>query len=713
MNVTRLVWTTMAAAILSACGGGGGGNVGGGGGSGGPPAQPIPEGTTVTLALLETTDLQASVMSYNYYTMAEDPNLGMERTSTLVNQVRAENPNTVLLDNGDNLRGSLMGDLQTLAAPVGCDGTMAVHKVMNAMKYDAGGFGDHEFNFGLSLISQITNTDLKILEIRKPVGPCGAPNFPLVLSNVTGVTLGRSILPPYALLARDFSATTPDGGKLNVTVNIGVMSFVPPTIMTWDQSKLEGKIVVGGVREAARKYIPELRGKGADLVVALSHGGLDTSAYSPTMENGSYHLAGTGIDALMIGHTQQIFPQARERGGPALDPSFATYPASAGIDPVKGFVNGVPTVMAQAAGRRLGIIKMTLIYTDGRWVVQPAKTTVEARGIKYADGVTPVAADPAIAPLVAAEHAAAKGLTEQSLAVGADFGSQAYFALAGEVGATQLVNQAQVDYVKQVIAVSGDATIAGYKDLPVLSASRLFKAGAKGPADYLDVPAGDLLVRNVGDLYPNGDDTIHALKISGADLKAWLETVAGQYGRIDPTLETEQDLVPSFDLVRNYDVFYAEGQALSYRIDVTRPVGDRIVDLAYAGKPVLDGDKFIVATSSYRAEGGGGFPGLDGSRTVFRSLDSVQTLLRNFLVAQGTAIGVVTASPRNWSFVPVSTAGPVILRSAPGHLDLAAGAGVITAEGEPDANGYGRYTVELGPPPAAERSRWHRRGKTR
>jgi 2',3'-cyclic-nucleotide 2'-phosphodiesterase/3'-nucleotidase len=700
MKVNRLIWTATAAAVLTACGGGG---------SGGKDAnaeRAIPEGTTVTLALLETTDLQASVMSYNYYTMAEDPNLGMERTSTLVNQVRAENPNTVLLDNGDNLRGSLMGDLQTLVAPVGCDGTMAVHKAMNAMKYDAGGFGDHEFNFGLSLISQITNTDLKIIDIRKPTGPCGAPAFPLVLSNVNGVTLGRAILPPYVLLPRDFAATAPDGGKLSVKVNIGVMSFVPPTMMEWDKSKLEGKIVVGGVQEAARKYIPELRSKGADLVVALSHGGLDTSAYSPKMENGSYHLAGTGIDALMIGHSQLIFPQARERGGPALDPSFAALPASAGVDAVNGFVKGVPTVMAQSAGRRLGIIKLTLMYNGGKWVVQPAKTTVEARGFKYADGVTPVAADPAIAPLVATEHAAAKALTEQSLAVTADFASQAYFALAGDVGATQLVNQAQADYARQVIAASGDATIAGYKDLPLLSASRLFRAGGKGPQDYLDLPAGDLLVRNVGDLYPNGEDIVQVLKISGAELKSWLETVAGQYGRIDPTLETEQDLVPSFAGLQDYDVFYAADDALSYGIDVTQPAGGRIVDLRHQGKPVLNGDSFLVATSSYRAAG------LAGGKTVFSSLDSVQTILRNYLVAQGVATGHVVTGPGNWRFVPVRMAGPLILRSAPGHLDLAGGLGVITAEGGTDAKGYGRYTVELGTP-AEERTQRRQRSKPR
>eukprot|EP01030_Chromulinospumella_sphaerica_P020945 gene20945-20870_t len=84
-----------------------------------------PEGTTVTLALLETTDLHANVMSYNYYSLAEDTSLGMERTATLVAAARAENPNNLLLDDGDVIQGTLLGDLQAVTKPVSCSETMA------------------------------------------------------------------------------------------------------------------------------------------------------------------------------------------------------------------------------------------------------------------------------------------------------------------------------------------------------------------------------------------------------------------------------------------------------------------------------------------------------------------------------------------------------------------------------------------------------------
>ncbi len=694
MKINMVMLAALAAAGLVGCGGSS------------TPA--VPEGTTVTLALMETTDVHANVMSYNYYALAVDTTLGLERTSTLVQAARAENPNNVLLDNGDVIQGTLLGDLQAVNQPIACSDTMAVHKVMNAMKYDGGGFGNHEFNYGLPLLSQITNTDFGVSGVTKPAGTCGSPNFPLVLSNVTSVSSQKPIVQPYSLLARTFSATKPDGSKLDVTMNIGIMSFVPPQILEWDQKNLAGKVAVTGVQEAAKQYVPELRSKGADLVVALSHGGLDTSAYSPKMENGSYHLSTTGIDALLIGHSHLIFPKGKESGAAALDPSFASIPASANVDAINGFVNGVPTVMAQSWGRRLGIIKMTLVYTSGKWVVQPAKTTVESRGFKYTDGTTIVAADPAIAPLVATEHAATLAYAKQPLGVSSDFEMSAYFALAGDVSAIELVNQAQLDYVKKFIANSSDATIASYKNIPVISCSAPFKAGRNGPSDFTDVAPGasaaapvGLQVRNPGDLYLYSNNNLQAVKIKGSDLKAWLETAAKQFGQIDPTKTSEQDLVPSYGTIYNYDVFYAENNALTYQIDVTKPVGNRIVGLTYLGKAVADSDDFIVATNDYRAGGGGAVPGIDGSKTIIKSPDANQAVVSNYLIAQGAASGKVTlannGSAKSWSFVPVTTAGPVILRSAPGHLALAQGNGVknITAEGSLDASGFAKYTLDL------------------
>jgi len=676
-------------------------------GSSSTPVPQIPEGTTLKVALLETTDLHQNVLSYDYYGLKPDTTLGLERTSTLISGARTENPNNVLLDDGDVIQGTLLGDYQAVASPVPCSGTMAIHKVMNALKYDGGGIGNHEFNYGLNFLGQITNTNFGIAGVTAP-NNCGAPSFPVVLANVVNSTTQAPIFNPYSIIPKKFSATAPDGTSINVTLNVGIMGFVPPQVMDWDQKNLAGKVSVNGVVETATKYVPEMRSKGADLVVALSHGGLDASPYSPKMENGSLYLSTVpGIDALMLGHSHLIFPLQKEAPvDPTkpfkIDASLANLP---GVDTVKGLVNGIPAVMAQSWGRRLGIIQMVLKYQGGKWVVQKDQTNVEARGFTYTDGKTNVAADPSIAPLVDTEHKATMAYAAQPLGTTTDFEMSAYFALVGDVSAIQIVNQAQINYVQNFINSSTDPTIVSYKSIPVISCSAPFKAGRNGPTDFTDVaptatPANPfgLQVRNPGDLYLYGNNNLQAVKIQGSDLINWLEKSASQFAQINPALTTEQDLVPSYSTIYNYDVFYATNNALQYQIDVTKPVGSRIVSLTYQGKPVAPTDNFIVATNDYRAAGGGSFPGIDGSKTIIKSPDANQAVVSKYVSSLGKMTLAANGSGQSWSFVKTVTQGPVILRSVTGKLPVAKNAGltrVIAEASALDPNGYAKYQIDL------------------
>ena len=655
------------------------------------------------IALLSTTDLHQNILGYNYYALAADTTLGMDRTATLITNARAENPNNVLLDSGDNIQGTLLGDFQAGAQPILCSATLAIHKVMNALKFDGGSLGNHEFNYGLPFLSQVLNSDFGVAGVSKS-GNCGAPTFSTVVSNVNSVASQQPILKPWAIVPKTFVATAPNGQSLNVNFKVGILGFVPPQVMEWDQKNLAGKVYVNGVVESATKYVPEARAQGADIVVAISHGGLDASDYSPKMENGSFHLAKVaGIDALLAGHSHLIFPRGKEVGAPALDSSLAALPAGS-VDGVNGFVNGVPTVMAQSWGRRLGIIKMSLVYSGGKWVVQKDQTNVESRGFKYTDGVTPVAADPAVASLIATEHAATIAYARQPLGVSTDFQMSAYFALVGDVSAIQIVNQAQIDYVRNFINTSTDATLASYKGIPVISCSAPFKAGRNGATDFTDVaPMASvstqvaLQVRNPGDLYLFSNNNIQAVKIKGSDLKNWLETAAGQFAQIDPASAAEQDLVPSYATIFNYDVFYAEGNALKYQIDVTKPKGSRIVGLTYAGAAVTPDADFIVATNDYRAGGGGSFPGINGSKTIIKSPDANQAVVASYLAKQPSVTRAANGSGTSWSFVKVATAGPVVLRSTPGKLAVAQSVGLknVLSQGDTDSSGYAKYRIDL------------------
>ncbi|MEI9982228.1 MAG: 5'-nucleotidase C-terminal domain-containing protein [Aliidongia sp.] len=121
-----------------------------------------------------------------------------------------------------------------------------------------------------------------------------------------------------------------------------------------------------------------------------------------------------------------------------------------------------------------------------------------------------------------------------------------------------------------------------------------FKAGGlPGPANYTEIKAGPITLRDIADLYiyPN---TLRAVRVSGAQVKEWLERSAALFNRIDPENTAIQPLIdpklPSYD----FDVI----SGVTYAIDITRPArydgagqfidatAERIVDLCHDGKPI-------------------------------------------------------------------------------------------------------------------------------
>jgi 2',3'-cyclic-nucleotide 2'-phosphodiesterase/3'-nucleotidase len=235
-----------------------------------------------------------------------------------------------------------------------------------------------------------------------------------------------------------------------------------------------------------------------------------------------------------------------------------------------------------------------------------------------------------------------------------------------------------------------------YASLPVLSVSAPFKAGFPSVADYTDVPAGDLALNNAADLYlfPN---SLYAVKVDGAGLKAWLETAAQRFNTIDPAVAAPQELVntrfPSF----NFDTITSKD--VSYEIDVTKKPGERIVNLTYLGKPVAPAQAFLVATNNYRASGGGGFPGLDGSNVVIASPDNNRDILIAHIRGAKELTRASHGAARSWRFARAETKGQVVFHSAPGLEGLAREAGLnnVSQVKADDGSGKGAalYAVDL------------------
>jgi 2',3'-cyclic-nucleotide 2'-phosphodiesterase/3'-nucleotidase len=645
----------------------------------------LSDGAQAQVAILETTDIHANVLSYDYYKLRPDSSLGYERTATLIRRARAEFPNTFLFDSGDTIQGSVLADYQALAQPLACDQELAIYQAMDALGYDGGTAGNHEFNYGLGFLSQVTGTPMNVAGGH--ANRCAGPHFPLVLANVDSTHDGQPIFQPWTLVTKTIEAYTADGSKLSVPLKIGIIGFTPPPILQWDKQNLAGQVNVSGVVEAAQKYLPQLEAQHPDLIVAILHGGLDTAPYTPQMENAGWYLAGVpGIDVLLLGHAHSEFPGPR-------------YAGMQDVDARRGFVRNVPAVMGGFFGKDLGVIQLVLNRQHDRWVVDLDNTHSEVRPIcpvisTSTPGATPpgapktacVPADPTIAPLVQQAHDAAIAYVNTPLGH-STLRLSSYFADEGNMTALAPVNAAQADYVRSELP----RTHPELAHVPVLSAAAAFRTGFGGPDDYTDVAPGPLTRRSAADLYfyPN---TLAAVKTNGAGLKAWLEKSAGRFNRIDPGETGEQALINTHYVGYNFDQIQG---GIHYVIDVSKPVGQRITTLTYHGKPVTPGEPFVIATNNYRASGGGHFPGLDGSTIVLATPDGTREILAKWLQRQ-RQIDTKNLEPTSWRFAPLKTHGPVVFTGASDKQALARAAGLDHIRQLKDhGDGTATYAIDL------------------
>jgi 2',3'-cyclic-nucleotide 2'-phosphodiesterase/3'-nucleotidase len=432
--------------------------------------------------------------------------------------------------------------------------------------------------------------------------------------------------------------------------------------------------------EAAQRWLPEVRAQGADIVVAVAHAGLNPAPYTLELENAGWHLAGVaGIDALLLGHSHNVFPAPEDASS-----RFASMPE---VDNVKGFVRGVPAVMGGFYAQDLGLIKLALLHKNGHWQVDREHTHSEVRAVRGNDGKA-VAADPAIAPLVKAEHEATLAWLNTPLGK-SEYRLSTIFAEQGDVSALGVVNAAQSDYAAKWIKQNR----ADLATVPVLSAAAAFKTGFAGPDDYTDVAPGAVTLRSATDLYlyPN---TIAAVLIDGTTLKAWLERSAQRFNQIDPAATAPQVLISKKIPGYNFDVIQGD---LAYTIDITKPMGERIVELRHRGKPVQGTQRFVVATNNYRSTDTA-IPGLNKAEVLFSGDVANRDVVIAYLKTHSPLSRRSPYAKRPWHFVRTKLAGPVTFVAPAGKIAQAKTLGLPVGGGKAlaDKPALATYTLVLG-----------------
>lgn len=624
----------------------------------------------VDFRIMETTDVHTNLMNYDYYKNAETDTVGLVKTATLVHEARKENKNNVLVDNGDTIQGTPLG---TFFAKVERIKKGEVHPsiaAMNAMRYDAATYGNHEFNYGLGYLKEVYNDG----------------NFKRVNANVyvddhdKNDKNDKNKFTPYSIVKKKVKDSK---GKSHV-IKVGYIGFVAPQIMNWDQTNLTGKVKAKDIVATAKKYVPEMKKKGADVVIAMAHSGFNADVTNN--EDVIYALAKVkDIDAVTFSHTHQVFPAKDEA---SLSSSFKDKDGKLlpGVNNKKGTINGVAAVQAGYGGAELGIIDLKLTKSKtNKWKVVSSKShTRNAKNTRVAKTVSSI---------LKTSHEKTVEYVNTSIGTTTD-DIHSFFALVKDDPSIQVVTNAQKWYVEKIVA--NDPKL---KDLPILSAGAPFKAGRNGPQEYTEIKEDELTIRSAADLYLY-DNTLKAVQVSGATVKEWLERSAGQFNQIDPNKTTEQALINSDFRPYNFDVI----DGVTYEIDVTQPskydpdgllinpTANRVKNLSYNGKPIDENQQFIVITNNYRATGGGNFAGVKTSPVVVDSQDENRQVLMDYISEQKE---IVPTADNNWSLAKIAGKPNVTFTSSPAGANYLEENSPYSYTGKTDAKGFGIFTIDL------------------
>ncbi|MEO6512055.1 MAG: 5'-nucleotidase C-terminal domain-containing protein [Nocardioides sp.] len=557
-----------------------------------------------SLTVLGTTDLHGNVYNWDYFKNAEfddaqHNDIGVAKVKTVIDRERAAARGGVLvLDAGDTIQGTPLAYYYAKVQPIGGGTIHPMAKAMNLIGYDAAALGNHEFNYGIPL--------LRTFESQL--------NFPLLGANAVDPTTKRPVFAPYVVKQVDLG----HGPALKV----GILGLTNPGIAIWDKANVEGRMEFPGLVEQAKKFVPELKAMGCDVVIISAHSGADTSSsYGdalPVPENASTLVAQQvpGVDAILVGHAHVDIPQrevVNEQTGKTVllcEPFFW--------------------------GKRVARFDFDFKRQGRGWrVVRATSTTL----------VTNTAvADPSVAAAVQEQHDTVVAYVNSVVGTSAAALSAAR-SVVEDVPIIDFVNYVQADAVKAGLT-GADAA------LPVLSEAAPFNRAAS-------FPEGNVTIRDVAGLYIY-DNTLLGVKVTGAQVKDYLEfsmryfkqvTGPGPFALADVTnAVTETAPAPNGTPDYNFDTVAGLDAPLTYNVDIAQPVGLRIKNLAYAGVAVDPAQEFVMAINNYRQSGGGGFPHVATAPVVYNRQNEIRQLLIDWVLVNHEIDPADFASP-DWKLV--------------------------------------------------------------
>ena len=379
-------------------------------------------------------------------------------------------------------------------------------------------------------------------------------------------------------------------------VQVGILGLTPPAVKYWERPENIVGCVFGDAMAAANQYVPEMKGAGADVIVVTAHTGLDETYGYGREENFAKYLANEvpGIDVILAGHAHTNVASQTINGVLITEPNYHT--------------------------RNLSDIRITVEGSGTDWTVKTKTSTTPAIGT-YAE-------DAGIKAITQPYHDATVAYINTPIGTATAPFPGGFQARIADGPMADLINQVQTEAAAEAGFPVEASLAALFTNTAQLSA---------GPIKLKDAYAAYIY-----------DNTLYVIEATGQMIKDELEWTAGYFNQYyyEPAGVTVNSAVRDY----NYDLW----SGIEYKLDVTKAVGQRVVELKLNGQPLAMDQVVRVALNNYRATGK--FP---TAPKLYQSTTEVRELITNWIMERGT-ISPSDVYVQNFTLLP-----PVSLWQSP------------------------------------------------
>lgn len=417
-------------------------------------------------------------------------------------------------------------------------------------------------------------------------------NFPILSANLARVD-GTMAAKPYTIIER--------GG-----LKIGIIGLTNPNAPRWDGEKTD-PFVYAPVGPAARKVVDIIKDK-TDIIIVISHVGLYPEYDEEGGSDGANSILALcpEVDVLIVGHDHNA------------------------IKDIQG-----TTVIGGARNLGREVIRIDLTLDEQKRIIDRKVELVDMANYEPSDLIRKNA-------FIAEAHKATRDFisggapSADGKSSGGIFGKAAVdFQPKNEIMGIpegKLRDTAVMDLINDVQLLNSGADV---------SAAALF-------ADTSDIPAGDINYGTIFGIYKY-DNTLYRVPVTGKELKAYMEWSAACYNQW-----VEGDVSISFNPEKPgylYDMF----SGVDYEIDLSKPVGQRIRNVMFKGKPLADEQKLTLAVNNYRYSSALKAQKLVAGTKEWESPNSIRDMLVEYIKSKGV---IQPKVDNNWKIVGVNLASP-------------------------------------------------------